>query len=629
MAQTRPESEQVRFESTKTGSHNLDTYLEACEKGTRKLYDMIDDLFDSAGAFDGSLIEFRIEDSTRKLQTRAGTFSNPATGWVDLGDNPYTFVQKGAWAASTAYNQTDIVTHGTSTYMAVNDHTSSGSAPSGTDFKVMVDGTALTTSQTAAATSATAAATSATAAATSATASATSATASAGSATTSGTSATAAATSATAAAGSATTATTQAGTATTQASAASTSATAAATSATGAASSATAAAASYDSFDDRYLGTKSSDPTVDNDGSTLLDGALYFNTTNNVMMVYDLGGTTWNRTTPTQSEQTSINSAVSNAANINLVATNVANVNLTGGSISSVNTVGTNIANINSVATKIADVEKVADDLNEALSEIETVANDLNEATSEIDTVANAITNVDLVGNNITNVNTTATNIGVVNSFAEKYRIGSSDPTTSLNDGDLFYNTTSDTMKVYNGSAWVSSAGFASFDLPTMTDVTVTSVGDNEVLAYDNSSSKWINQTAAEAGLLTSVAVGGLSDATITSVADNEVLAYDNGSSTWINQTAAEAGLATSAHNHTGTYEAANANIQTHIGDADKHREIDDAATGTTDLWSASKINTVTAANTTSISTNATNIAANTTTINALGDPVVMAIALG
>ena len=46
---------------------------------------------------------------------------------------------------------------------------------------------------------------------------------------------------------------------------------------------------------------------------------------------------------------------------------------------------------------------------------------------------------------------------------------------------------------------------------------------------------------------LTSVSVDGLSDTTITSVADNEVLAYDSTSSEWINQTAAEAGLATSA----------------------------------------------------------------------------------
>lgn len=52
------------------------------------------------------------------------------------------------------------------------------------------------------------------------------------------------------------------------------------------------AAASVDSFDDTYLGAKSSDPTVDNDGDALTAGDLYFNTTNNIMRVYS--GSAWN-----------------------------------------------------------------------------------------------------------------------------------------------------------------------------------------------------------------------------------------------------------------------------------------------------------------------------------------------
>jgi hypothetical protein len=52
-----------------------------------------------------------------------------------------------------------------------------------------------------------------------------------------------------------------------------------------------AAAASYDSFDDRYLGAKASDPTLDNDGAALLTGAMYWNTTNDVMKVYN--GAAW------------------------------------------------------------------------------------------------------------------------------------------------------------------------------------------------------------------------------------------------------------------------------------------------------------------------------------------------
>jgi len=53
------------------------------------------------------------------------------------------------------------------------------------------------------------------------------------------------------------------------------------------------AAASFDSLDDKYLGSKSSDPTVDNDGNALIDGALYYDTTNNKLKVYDLGNTQW------------------------------------------------------------------------------------------------------------------------------------------------------------------------------------------------------------------------------------------------------------------------------------------------------------------------------------------------
>lgn len=72
---------------------------------------------------------------------------------------------------------------------------------------------------------------------------------------------------------------------------AATSETNAANSESAAAASATAAAASYDSFDDRYLGAKATPPTVDNDGDPLITGALFFDTTANLMKVYD--GSSW------------------------------------------------------------------------------------------------------------------------------------------------------------------------------------------------------------------------------------------------------------------------------------------------------------------------------------------------
>jgi hypothetical protein len=62
-------------------------------------------------------------------------------------------------------------------------------------------------------------------------------------------------------------------------------------SATAAAASATAAAASYDSFDDRYLGAKSSAPSLDNDGNALITGALYWNSVSNTMFAWS--GSAW------------------------------------------------------------------------------------------------------------------------------------------------------------------------------------------------------------------------------------------------------------------------------------------------------------------------------------------------
>ena len=147
-------------------------------------------------------------------------------------------------------------------------------------------------SATSAASSATTATSQASAASTSATNAASSATSATSSASTATTKASEAATSATNAASSATTASTQASNASSSASTASTQATNAASSATAAASSATAAANSADAFDDVYLGTKSSDPTQDNDGDALAAGMLYFNSSDDVLKFYD--GSAWN-----------------------------------------------------------------------------------------------------------------------------------------------------------------------------------------------------------------------------------------------------------------------------------------------------------------------------------------------
>jgi hypothetical protein len=208
-------------------------------------------------------------------------------------------------ATNAASSATAAAASATTATNQANTATTQASTATTKASEAATSATNAATSNTNAGNSATAAASSATNAASSATTATTQASNASTSATNAANSATAAASSATAASGSASTASTQASnasssasgaagsatTATTKASEAATSATNAAGSATSAASSAASALAAFDNFDDTYLGPKSSDPTVDNDGDALTGGDLYYNTTSNIMKVYT--GSAW------------------------------------------------------------------------------------------------------------------------------------------------------------------------------------------------------------------------------------------------------------------------------------------------------------------------------------------------
>ena len=261
------------------------------------------------------------------------------------------------------------------------------------------------------------------------------------------TSATTATTKATAAASSATAAASSASTASTQASNASSSATAAA-------SSATSAAASYDSFDDRYLGAKSSAPSTDNDSQTLVSGALYWNSSSNQMFAWD--GSAWSAIKPTSSEQTNIDALAASAviADMALLATTdvIADMALlaTTDVIADMNTLATSdiVSDLNTLATSdiVSDLNTLA--TSDIVSDINTLA------TSDIVSDLNTLATSDIVSN----LNTVDDHISGVKQFSVRYRVASSDPSSSLNEGDLVYNSTSNVVKYYNGSAWVEIA---------------------------------------------------------------------------------------------------------------------------------------------------------------------------
>ena len=229
------------------------------------------------------------------------TTNTDSAKWDLLVDAASATTSATAAAASATAAATSATASATSATASANSATAAASSESTASTKASEASTSASnasTSETNAASSATSAASSATTAttkaseaSTSATNAASSATAAASSATTATTKASEASTSATNAASSATTATTKASEAATSATNAASSATSADTAKTAAQTAQAAAEAAADNFDDTYLGAKSSDPTVDNDGDALSAGDLYFNTTNDVLRVYT--GSAW------------------------------------------------------------------------------------------------------------------------------------------------------------------------------------------------------------------------------------------------------------------------------------------------------------------------------------------------
>ena len=93
---------------------------------------------------------------------------------------------------------------------------------------------------------------------------------------------------------------------------------------------------------------------------------------------------------------------------------------------------------------------------------------------------------------------------------------------TSIKDeDDMSSDSASHLATQQSIKAYVDSQITANNELNEITDVTITSVADNEILAYDSTSSEWINQTAAEAGLATLTGTETLTNKTLTSAVLN------------------------------------------------------------------------------------------------------------
>ncbi|MDA9186568.1 hypothetical protein N9O39_00665 [Candidatus Pelagibacter sp.] len=353
--------------------------------------------------------EFTIDATNRAGKVLGFDTTGELSVTSEIGTN------RGNWSASISYAIRDIVkdTSTNNIFMANTVHTSSGSQPLTTNtdsakWDLLVDAASATTASTSATNSANAASASASTAS-----------------------------------GHASTATTKASEASASAATASTKASEATTAKNAAVTAQAAAEAALDTFDDRFLGAKSSDPSVDNDGASLVDGAIYFDTTNDIMKVYDLTNTQWRQLT--------------------LTSTNQAHVNVVSGiqaAVTGVNNISAAVSSVNSNATNI-----------------NTLA-----GTSGLPQLAAAHAAVTNVNNNLTSVN----------NFAEVYRISANAPSSSLNNGDLWYDSTANKLKIYDGSSFALAGSSvngttARFKFTATANQTTFSGSDanSNTLAYD------------------------------------------------------------------------------------------------------------------------------------------------
>jgi hypothetical protein len=235
-----------------------------------------------------------------------------------------------------------------------------------------------------------------------------------------------------------------------------------------------------------------------------------------------------------------LNEAVSE---INTVAVNMGVVDTVGNNITNVNTVATNIGNVNTVGGISSDVTTVAtiagpvtnvSSISSAVSAVNANATNINTVAginAAVSTVATNNANVSTVATNIASVNTNATNIVAIqnastnatnaatsatnaansetaaaasaaaaaasfDAFDDIY-LGAkaSNPTVdndgnALTTGDQYFNTTSNEMRVWNGSAWQSASviggtvttlgvtGVATFSAGTVSAPAITTTGD-------------------------------------------------------------------------------------------------------------------------------------------------------
>jgi len=383
-----------------------ETHEEGLDKGiilTQELQEEIDRCLKLSKTNTINSTEFTIGSTDRANKILAFDANGEIAVTQELG------TYRGNWLTATSYTIRDLIkdTSNNNIYYVNTAHTSSGSQPLSSNantayYTLIVDAASAASSATASATSAAAAL------------------ASQNSATSS-----------------ASTASSSASSASSSASSASSSASSAASSASASAASAASAATSFDDFDDRYLGSKSSAPTLDNDGNALINGALYWNSISAQMFVRDSAA--WVAIKPTSVEQTNISTVISNLTAIQNASSNAATATT---KASEASTSASNAASSASAASTSA--SNASTSASAASTSATNSASSASAANASAATASAAQTAVETLFDNFDDrfLGTKTSNPSVDNDG------------NILSVGAVYYNSVSGQVRFWNGSSW-------------------------------------------------------------------------------------------------------------------------------------------------------------------------------
>ena len=290
----------------------------------------------------------------------------------------------------------------------------------------------------------------------------------------------------------------------------------------------------------------------------------------NIGVIQTVGNSTNIANITTVAGEISPTNNISTLANISADITTLANT-------AGLTTLANNAADISTVANISADVTAVAN-IDTAITAVNNNASNINAVnanSTNINTVATDLSGSDTIGtvaadlSGSNNIGTVASNISDVNNFAQTYRISATQPTTSLDIGDLWFDTANSVMKVYSSSGWITAASAvngtaARFKFTaTASQTTFSGADDNtNTLAYDsgfmdvylngvklvsgasndyvatNGTSIVLNSGAASGDILEAIAYGTFelanfsiddaNDVQTTGVQDGQVLLYNS-----------------------------------------------------------------------------------------------------